>query len=683
MSLNIALFNAISGLQVSQRAIDVTAQNVSNVNTVGYSRKIVHQQARTLAGQGAGVEIAEVARTVNESLLKDLRATGGNMASSQITSDYFRQLQNLFGSPQSESSLSAQLAELAAKFQALAVTPEDVSARIEVTNVARMLTQQLRDTSTKIQELRTQADQAIAAGVTDINTQLESIRELNLRIAEGLATGFEVSDLQDSRDLALSKLGEYIDISYFTRGNGEVVVLTTTGRTLVDRSAEQLSHTPMAAANPLLTWAENGITDITLGGVDITSEIRAGKLASLIEMRDTTLPNLHTQFEDLATTLHDEVNKLHNQGTGYPGAASLVGTRSFAAADTPVWSGLLRVAAVDQNGVVVETTDFNLAGFATVGALVTAINGMANMNASIGADGKITVAATAGNAVAMNEMTSAVTVGSRTLGASSFLGLNDFFTSSSDYDIYTSAQQSSKTTALGIAGTLTFRGGFGTTTVNYLVGNTLEDVATAINANATLAAQGIAATVVTDGDGFRLRVADSAADSYFITDSGSLLSSLKVQARGANVSGEIAVRSDILANPTLVSRATLASGALAAGNQGVTNGDNSAVQAIANKFNEALSYPAAGGLAAGLRSFSDYASAVLGMNATQAANANETLQSRQFLYQDIKSKSDSVSGVNLDEEMANLVILQNAYAAAARVVTATSQLFDVLVNIGR
>ena len=58
MSLNIALFNAISGLQSSQRAIDVTAQNVANVNTVGYSRKVVHQQARTLAGQGAGVEIS-------------------------------------------------------------------------------------------------------------------------------------------------------------------------------------------------------------------------------------------------------------------------------------------------------------------------------------------------------------------------------------------------------------------------------------------------------------------------------------------------------------------------------------------------------------------------------------------------------------------------------------------------
>ena len=682
MSLNIALNNAISGLQSTQRAIDVTAQNVANVNTAGYSRQVVHQQARSLAGQGAGVEISEVGRTVNEALLKELQITGGTLSATEITADYFSQLQNLFGSPESESSLSAELTDLAAKFQALSVTPEDVSARIEVTAAARILAQKLRDTSTKIESLRTQADQEIGDIVDDLNRQLETIHDLNLRIAEAKATGLETPDLEDQRDKALAKVGEYIDITYFKRSNGEIVVMTTSGRTLVDRSAEQLTHSPISASDPLLTWAEGGIAGITLGGVDITSELRSGKLSSLVAMRDTTLPNLHSQIEELATTLHDEINALHNQGTGYPGAASLTTTRTFAAADTPVWSGLFRVAAVDQSGVVVETQDFDLSTYATVGALVTAINGMANVNASIGLDGKITVSATAGNYVATNEMTSAVTVGSRTLGASNFLGLNDFFSSSNDYDTYTSAQASSKTTPLGIAGALTFSGAFGTTNVNYLVGNTLEDVANAITANATLAGQGISASVVTDGDGYRLRIAD-ATGNYFITDSGTLLANLKVQARGANVAGNINVRSDILSDPTLVSRATLASGALAVGGQGISAGDNSAVQAIANKFNETLSYSAVGGLAAGPRTFADYSSAVLGMNATQAANAQDALQTSQFLYSDIKAKAESVSGVNLDEEMANLVVLQNAYAAAARVITTTSELFDVLVNIGR
>jgi len=683
MTLSVALYNAISGLQSSQRAIDVTAQNVANVNTEGYSRKVVHQQARTLAGQGAGVEISEVARVVNDSLLKELQITGGTMSASEVTADYFKQLQNLFGSPESESSLSAELTDLAAKLQALSVTPEDVSARIEVVAAARILAQKLRDTSTKIESLRTQADREIGDIVDDLNTQLQAIHDLNLRIAEAKATGLETPDLEDQRDRALAKVGEYIDITYFKRSNGEIVVMTTSGRTLVDRSAEQLTHSPIAASDPLLTWAEGGIAGITLGGVDITSELRSGKLSALVTMRDTTLPNLHAQIEELATTLHDEVNALHNQGTGYPGAASLTTTRTFAATDTPVWTGLFRVAALDQSGVVVETQDFDLSTYATVGALVTAINGMANVNASIGADGKITVSATAGNFIATNELTSAATVGSRTLGASNFLGLNDFFSSSNDYDTYTSAQASSKTTPLGIAGTLTFSGAFGTTNVNYIVGNTLDAIATAITANATLAGQNISASVVTDGDGYRLRITDADGGNYFITDSGTLLSNLEIQARGANVSGDINVRADILSDPTLVSRATLASGALAVGNQGISAGDNSAVQALANKFNQTLSYSAVGGLAAGPRTFADYAAAVLGMNSAQAANADSALQSNQFLYADIKAKAESVSGVNLDEEMAKLVVLQNAYAAAARVISTTSEMFDVLVNIGR
>ena len=107
------------------------------------------------------------------------------------------------------------------------------------------------------------------------------------------------------------------------------------------------------------------------------------------------------------------------------------------------------------------------------------------------------------------------------------------------------------------------------------------------------------------------------------------------------------------------------------------------MQALANKFNQTLSYSAVGGLAAGPRTFADYAAAVLGMNSAQAANADSALQSNQFLYADIKAKAESVSGVNLDEEMAKLVVLQNAYAAAARVISTTSEMFDVLVNIGR
>ncbi len=187
--------------------------------------------------------------------------------------------------------------------------------------------------------------------------------------------------------------------------------------------------------------------------------------------------------------------------------------------------------------MIVELLDINLATTTTVGDLVTAINGMTNASASINASGKIVITAAGANSVAFNEMSSAVTVGSETKGASDFLGLNDFFTSAKEYDDYQTAFQSSNSTSLSIAGTLTFhQASFGTTAVAYTTGNSLSDIATAINANATLSTAGITASVIADGTGYRLRVNDNGADNFFVTDTSTFVSSQNLKPRDPGTS---------------------------------------------------------------------------------------------------------------------------------------------------
>ena len=110
MSLSIALQNAVSGLHLNQRALDVTAQNVANVNTDGYSRKQVEQQAVIIAGQGAGVEIASISRTVNEFMLKDLRVQISAMNEFDERADFYNRMQDLFGSPGSDTSIDLRSA---------------------------------------------------------------------------------------------------------------------------------------------------------------------------------------------------------------------------------------------------------------------------------------------------------------------------------------------------------------------------------------------------------------------------------------------------------------------------------------------------------------------------------------------------------------------------------------------
>jgi flagellar hook-associated protein 1 FlgK len=686
MSLNIALYNAVSGLQLNQKALDVIAQNVANVNTEGYSRKVVSQESIILNGIGSGVRIAEISRNINDFMLKDMRAASSQLGTSNIQEEYYGRMQDLFGSLGSNSSLSALLADLGSRLQGLATAPEDVALQTEVGNQANLLAERIRTTAVDIQRLRLQADLEIQTAVTEVNADLNQILELNLRIAESLALGQPVADLQDQRDLAINRVSEQMGVEYFTRSTGEVVLFTSNGRSLVDRTVTPLSHTPASAYSAQLFYDGTGtaIDGIDLGSIDITTEITNGRIGGLIQMRDTALPDLYSQIEELTAALHDEINRLHNQGTAHPGLATMTGTRTIAAADTPVWTGSVRVAVLDANAAIVEYQDFDLSTYANVGAAVTAINGMTNLSASISANGNLVLAASGANRVAINEMTSAVTVGNRTLGASEFFGLNDFFTATADYDEYVSTYRSTSSTALGLTGTLTFAGSWGTTNVAYAVGDDLTAIAASINADATLAAQNIVASVIPDGSGFQLRINDGDNDNYFITDSSNLVSTLNLKNRNTEFAATIALRSDIRSDPSRISHGTITSApAPAIGSNAIARGDNLQIQAIANKFDETLSFDSTGLLAASTRTLPDYAAQILGLNSTQARIVSDTKVAREFLFENLSNKTQSISGVNIDEEMANMIVLENAYAASARVITVTSELFDILADMVR
>ncbi len=684
MSLGIALQNAISGLQLNSRSLDVTAQNIANVNTEGYSRKIVQQQAVVIAGQGAGVEIADISRVVNEYMIKDLRNTMSSFGNVSVRNEFFQRMQDMFGTLSSDSSVAFEIAELAADFQALADTPENVSLRTTLIERARLLTQQINSLASSIENLRIEVDRGITDAVAVINTQLALVQDLNLQIAKGLALGQKVGELQDQRDIALNKIAEKMDIQHFTRDNGEVVVMTKQGRTLVDRTASTLSHAPISGSDPLITLANGGIGGIMLNGTDITAEISQGEIAGLVALRDQILPNLHSQFQELAAQLHDQINQVHNQGTAFPGLVSVTGTRTVAAGDPPGWSGTFRVAVTDTNGVVVDTTDIAMGGIATVNDLLTALNAITDVTASIDSAGKISITVANGNRISFNEMDSSVTLGNSTVGVSQFLGLNDFFASGNDYNSYGSAYQSSDTTALGATGSLTISGAFGSTAVAYTAGNSIIDIAAAINGNGTLSAAGIQATVYTDGSGYRLRITDSGGDNMFFSDSGTLVSALDIKVRAPGITSTFAVRSDLINDPSLISRGTLSSAAgLAIGDIGLSVGDKSTIQAIANRFNAKLTFAASNQLAGSSVSLSQFATEIVALNAAQANAASDNLTSRQILIENLKLKTASVSGVNLDEEMAHLIILENAYAASARVITVTQELFQLLQNMVR
>jgi flagellar hook-associated protein 1 FlgK len=201
-------------------------------------------------------------------------------------------------------------------------------------------------------------------------------------------------------------------------------------------------------------------------------------------------------------------------------------------------------------------------------------------------------------------------------------------------------------------GTLTFTIDKNTsTTVNY-DGSTdsLNDLVTAINSNATLQTANITAQVVISGSNYSLKITDNDGDNFWVDDTASSGSSAGVDT-----------------------------------DQGVTIGDSSVAQDLAAAFNDDVTFLAApargGGLAQTTTNFSDYAANILSSQSAVTSANQSSLTASTNLKNELFDKNNSISGVNMDEEMSNLIVYEQAYMAAARMITTTNELFKALQDI--
>lgn len=583
MSIGVALQAALSGLQVNQSAIDVTAANIANANTEGYSRKVIAQEAISNGGRTAGVSIAQIERQVSQFLLRDIRNELSAVGAAGVADTFFGRLQDMFGGPGDDRTIGERIAAFAADFESLATTPESFTIRSQLVNSAVGLAQQINEMASDTQVLRADADRDIAQTATEIDRLLTSLQDLNVKIVQAKGMAQPTGDLEDQRDLAVARLAEQIDITTFHRDSGEMVVMTGGGVPLVDHRAASVSHAAVGIVDSAVTYP-GGFGAIYVDGIDITPKIQSGRLAALVDMRDNELPAFNAELDSLATRLRDEVNALHNQGTGFPPPNNLTGTQSFAGGLTSAvaGSGTVRIAVTgaDQSFAALPL-DLDLSTTATLGAVVTAINtalaGMAT--ASLNADNQLVLTATNPDfGIAIGKGDSQI----GGLGFAHYFGLNDLFTGS--------ASGSSSST---------------------------------FSVNPAIAQQ------------------PSRLGAAMLSD--------------------------------------IAAGSITVGQTGaVASGDNRIALALAAKFDERLTFSAAGGLPTTAATLSDYGAEILSRNAAQASGASADLNFRQSVADGLKLKAENISGVNVDEELANLIVFQNAYSAAARVVSTLQEMFRIL-----
>ena len=444
MSLNSAALIAFSGLSAAQVQISIASSNISNADTTGYTEEVANQVSTVTAGAGSGVEITGISTNVDKLLLKSLIGATSDLGSADATNNYLTELEELYGTVDGSStsdstttgtSLANTLASFESALSSLSATPSSSSLQSSALDALNEVTTQLNETSSGIQSLRSNADQDIASSVKSVNTDLQQIASLNAEIKQEAAAGQSTADLEDQRNTALQDIASNMNISYYTTSSGDLQVYTASGQALVDSSgAHTISYTAASDVTSSTTYASGGFSGITVNGVDITSQISSGKIGALITLRDKTLPAAQSQLDELAQQLTSSLNAVSNQGTSVPPPPTLTGATSVTSGTALSATGTVRIAETDSSGNLVSYADLDLSSYSTVGDLVTAINGISGLSASIDSNGHLVISATgSGDGVSINEMTSSV--GSSGQGFSDYFGLNDLLTGTSASDI--------------------------------------------------------------------------------------------------------------------------------------------------------------------------------------------------------------------------------------------------------
>lgn len=718
MSITLALGAAMSGLSTAQQGLDSISRNIANVNTKGYSRKVFVQESQVLAGKGVGVRAAGLQRTVDESLLKDIRRAAAVASDYSVKTTYYGRIQDVFGTPAGNSSIAHNISNLAEQFEALALDVSSITQGSNVVRAAEDVADQLSRMSAAVQDLRLEADRSIESDVQSVNDLLERIDTLNAQIVRSQNTFQDTGDLEDQRDQALTDLAGYIDYSSFKRDSGEVIILTTSGASLLDKNPVTLTHMAVTKTDAGLTYEGGNFNGITANGVDITKDFKSGSIAGYVDMRDTTLTAMQSQIDELTAQMRQQLNAAHNRGTPYPELAqSFNGSRAFidpANQEITLGAGDVRLVLYNADGTQAAQSSLKTEMGGATGSIndvVDALNGFFSdyagspVNwASIDADGHLNIAIpstqTVGFAMRDEDVTNAAAdiavgfnadAGSDTLGVidetvkgfSNFFGLNDFYSDDRsnylyDTKVVSTAWKASATSGLRI-GTAA-----DPNIAEIAIGpqDTIQSIADKINADAALAGQNITAAVVKEGSGVRLRILQNDGQEMAVTETtnAGVLSRIGMAPSNSGAAASLGVRKDLSTNPALLSSGVLQRNA-DTGQYTLGTGDNAIANAMAAAFDNQLTFNEAGKLASGKQTFATYAAAILSQNSSEASRATSQAQTQNTLLSSLELKQGQISGVNLDEELTQLIIFQQAYSAAARVITTNQQLFDVLNNI--
>ena len=405
---NIGLNTGLKALLAAQAALDTTGHNVSNANTPGYSRQRLQVSAAgTVQSRGlligAGVNADIVTRSTNALLL--VRTTGQIASLSRLESalDGMTEVETLLGEP-GNFGLGGGLSDFFDSLSELSTSTEDLVLRTGAVQKATSMTTQFNQLSTTMSSMQVDTVGQIELQLKQVNALSEQIVTLNVEIAQTEASGIPANDLRDEREERMRELASFVDVEFHEDEAG-IVRITAAGRLLVGgtRSFEMSSEA-----------GGDGSIELFIEGSSTAVTLKQGKIAGMVRTSQKFIPDLLADFDRLARSLIFEVNRIHSTGT--PAAGSFQNlTSAYSVTDTDL-DGLATDELLSNSGLPFDVNTGELyvnvtrldtgdleshrvsidQSSTTVGGFIADLNDIPGINANLNSFGRLQIFADAG-----------------------------------------------------------------------------------------------------------------------------------------------------------------------------------------------------------------------------------------------------------------------------------------------
>jgi flagellar hook-associated protein 1 FlgK len=258
----------MTGLRANQAALSIVSSNIANSQTPGYVTRTTNQTETLSGDSGANVSVNGVSRQLNQFIQTQLRTeTAGGAYADQIAS-VLTQLQSVYGTPGNAGTLETAFSNFTTALQSLSTTSGSSSSQISAVTAAQALVQQLNATTQGIQTLRSNAEQDINISVGQANAAMTQIAQINTQLQGLSATDPTAATLMDQRDLAINQLSQLMDIRVSTNPNNQTTIYTTNGVELVGAQASTLNFNSQGTLNASSQWSSNPANS-TVGSLTI------------------------------------------------------------------------------------------------------------------------------------------------------------------------------------------------------------------------------------------------------------------------------------------------------------------------------------------------------------------------------------------------------------------------------